>query len=67
MHGVLAAAPRLDRDYLRDKTVEGQQGAAAKGRHDGRSKVIDDDMLIFALALRAKGVPMPEIAAGWNA
>jgi hypothetical protein len=53
MHAVLAAAARLDRDYLRDKTVEGQQAAAAKGRHGGRPKVIDDDMLIFALALRA--------------
>jgi hypothetical protein len=25
--------------------------------------VIDDDMLTFALALRAKGVPVPDIAA----
>jgi len=28
----------------------------------GRPKVIDDDMLTFAAALRDKGVPMPEIA-----
>jgi hypothetical protein len=31
-------------------------------RHGGRPKVIDDDMLTFALALRAKGVPVLKIA-----
>ncbi|GAA3942292.1 hypothetical protein GCM10023085_25080 [Actinomadura viridis] len=43
--------------------LEGQQAAAAKGNHGGRPKVIDDDMLTFAQALRAKGVPIPEITA----
>jgi DNA invertase Pin-like site-specific DNA recombinase len=61
LFAVLAVAAQLDRDYIRDKTLEGQQAAAAKGRHGGRPKVVDDDMLTFALALRAKGVPMPEI------
>jgi DNA invertase Pin-like site-specific DNA recombinase len=62
LFAVLAVAAQLDRDYIRDKTLEGQQAAAAKGRHGGRPKVVDDDMLTFALALRAKGVPVPEIA-----
>ncbi|BCK67446.1 hypothetical protein Srufu_013990 [Streptomyces libani subsp. rufus] len=43
------------------KTLEGQQSAAAKGNHGGRPKVIDDDMLTFAIALKDKGVPVPEI------
>ncbi|MFF4779220.1 recombinase family protein [Microtetraspora fusca] len=63
LFAVLAVAAQLDRDYIRDKTLEGQQAAAAKGNHGGRPKVIDDDMLTFALALRAKGVPVPAIAA----
>ena len=49
---VLAVAAQLDRDYIREKTLEGQQTAAAKGNHGGRPKVIDDDMLTFAVALK---------------
>ncbi|WP_051865919.1 hypothetical protein [Streptosporangium roseum] len=63
LFAVLAVAAQLDRDHIRDKTLEGQQTAAARGRHGGRPKVIDDDMLTFALALRDKGVPVPDIAA----
>ncbi|MDH6710755.1 DNA invertase Pin-like site-specific DNA recombinase [Kitasatospora sp. MAA19] len=59
---VLAAAAQIERNYIREKTLEGQQIAAAKGNHGGRPKVIDDDMLTFALALKAKGIPVPEIA-----
>ncbi|TYC08758.1 recombinase family protein [Actinomadura syzygii] len=62
LFAVLAVAAQLDRDYIRDKTLEGQQAAAARGNHGGRPKVIDEDMLIFALALRAKGVAVPDIA-----
>jgi DNA invertase Pin-like site-specific DNA recombinase len=62
LFAVLAVAAQLDRDYIRDKTLEGQQTAAARDRHGGRPKVIDDDMLTFALALRDKGVPVPDIA-----
>lgn len=63
LFAVLAVSAQLDRDYIRDKTLEGQQAAAARGHHVGRPKVIDEDMLTFALALRAKGLPVPEIAA----
>ncbi|GGX41542.1 recombinase family protein [Streptomyces noursei] len=59
---VLAAAAQLDRNYIREKTLEGQVTAAAKGNHGGRPKAIDDDMLTFALALKAKGIPVPGIA-----
>ena len=57
-----AAAAQLDRDYIREKTLEGQAAAAAKGNHGGRPKVIDDDMLTFAIALKNKGTPVPQIA-----
>jgi DNA invertase Pin-like site-specific DNA recombinase len=62
LFAVLAVAAQLDRDYIRDKTIEGQRAAAARGNHGGRPKVIDDNMLTFARALRDKGVPIPVIA-----
>lgn len=61
LFAVLAVGAELDRNYIREKTLEGQQAAAAKGNHGGRPKVIADDMLLFARALRDKGTPMPEI------
>lgn len=62
LFAVLAVGAQLDRDYIREETLEGQMEAAAKVNHGGRPKVIDDDMLIFARALKAKGVPVPQIA-----
>ncbi|WP_337797988.1 recombinase family protein [Nocardiopsis sinuspersici] len=62
LFAVLAVAAQLDRNYIREKTLEGQVAAAAKGNHGGRPKVFDDDMLLFARALKDKGVPVPEIA-----
>ncbi len=59
---VLAAAAQIERNYIREKTLEGQATAAAKGNHGGRPKVIDEDMPTFAQALKDKGVPVPEIA-----
>ncbi|MFJ6438564.1 recombinase family protein [Streptomyces sp. NPDC091416] len=59
---VLAAAAQIERNYIREKTLEGQVSAASKGNHGGRPKVIDDDMLTFAQTLKDKGVPVPEIA-----
>jgi DNA invertase Pin-like site-specific DNA recombinase len=63
LFAVLAVAAQLDRDYIRQKTLEGQRAAAAKGNHGGRPKVLNQDMIIFARALHDKGVPVPEIAA----
>lgn len=60
---VLAVAAQLDRTYIREKTLEGQQAAAARGNHGGRPKVIDPDSLIFARALKETGIPIPQIAA----
>lgn len=59
---VLAVAGQIERNYIRETTLEGQITAAAKGNHGGRPKVIDDDMLTFAVALKNKVVPVPEIA-----
>ena len=59
---VLAVAGQIERNYIREKTLEGQVIAAAKGNDGGRPKVIDDDALAFALALKDKGVPVPDTA-----
>ncbi|MEV5576897.1 hypothetical protein AB0L06_43330 [Spirillospora sp. NPDC052269] len=40
LFAVLAVAAQLDREYIRDKPLEGQQVAAANGNHGGRPKVI---------------------------
>lgn len=61
LFAVLAVAAQLDRDYIREKTLEGQHAAAARGNHGGRPKVIDEDDVLFARALREKGTPMPDI------
>lgn len=36
--------------------------AVAEGDHGGRPKVVDDDVLTFAIALKDMGVPVPGIA-----
>ncbi|MFJ9943235.1 serine integrase family protein [Streptomyces erythrochromogenes] len=54
---VLAVAGQIERNHIREKTLEGQVITASKGNHGGRPKVIDDDMLTFAVALKGKGVP----------
>lgn len=56
-----AGMAESEREYIREKTLEGQASARERGRHGGRPKVFDEDMLTFALALRAKGTPVPEI------
>ncbi|MFC9769782.1 hypothetical protein [Rhodococcus jostii] len=62
LFAVLAVAAQLDRDDIREKTLEGQQAAAVPANHGGRPKVIvDDDDALFARALREKGTPMPDI------
>jgi DNA invertase Pin-like site-specific DNA recombinase len=60
---VLAAAAGLDRNHRREKSIEGQQAAAAEGRHSGRPRVFDEEMTAAALAMRDQGMSVPEIAA----
>jgi DNA invertase Pin-like site-specific DNA recombinase len=60
---VLATAAGLDRNHRREKTIEGQQAAAADGRRGGRPRVFDQEMTAAALAMRGRGMGVPEIAA----
>ena len=49
-----------EREYIREKSLEGQASARERGRHGGRPKVFDDDMTTYARTLRTGGVPVPE-------
>jgi len=60
---VLAAAAGLDRSHRREKSIEGQQAAAAEGRRGGRPRVFDEEMTAAALTMRDQGMSVPEIAA----
>lgn len=48
--GPLTAAAQIERNHIREKTLQGEVTAAEKGIHGGRPKVIDDDSLLFARA-----------------
>jgi DNA invertase Pin-like site-specific DNA recombinase len=47
-----AAMAESERDYIRDKTLEGQETARKNGKAIGGVKVFDEDMLATALRLR---------------
>lgn len=61
IHGTAMA--ESEREYIREKSLEGPASARDRGRHGGRPKVFDDDMAHYARTLRTSGVPVPEIAA----
>lgn len=63
LFAVLAAAAGLDRSHRREKSIEGQQAAAAEGRRGGRPRVFDEEMTAAALSMRDQGMGVPEIAA----
>ncbi|MBV7697325.1 recombinase family protein [Streptomyces sp. TRM70350] len=50
-----------EREYIREKSLEGQASARERGRHGGRPEVVDD-MAAYARSLRANGVPVPQVA-----
>jgi DNA invertase Pin-like site-specific DNA recombinase len=57
-----AGMAESEREYIREKSLEGQASARERGRHGGRPKVIDEGMLDYARSLQAKGMPVREIA-----
>nr|WP_217709079.1 recombinase family protein [Nonomuraea rhodomycinica] len=43
----LAGMAESEREYIREKSLEGQASARERGRHGGRPKMFDDDMAAF--------------------
>lgn len=60
---VLAAMSGMERDYVRDRTLEGHETARRRGKAIGGATVTDDAMLSMALLLRDQDLSLREIAA----
>lgn len=60
---VLAALSGMEREYIRDRTLEGHESARKRGKGIGGASVTDDDMLGMALHLRDQELSLREIAA----
>ncbi|MGS2805912.1 recombinase family protein [Nocardia sp. MW-W600-9] len=60
---VLAALSGMEREYIRDRTLEGHESARARGKTIGGASVADDDMLSMALHLRESNHSLRDIAA----
>ena len=60
---VLAALSGMEREYVRDRTLEGHESARARGKAIGGAAVTDDAMLAVALHLRGQELSLRDIAA----
>jgi DNA invertase Pin-like site-specific DNA recombinase len=60
---VLAALSGMEREYIRDRTLEGHESARARGKAIGGAAVTDDGMLSHALHLRDQNLSLRDIAA----
>lgn len=60
---VFAAVAHMERRLIRERTVAGLAAARARGRKGGRPTVMSDQRRAAALAMRAQGLTLNEIAA----
>ena len=60
---VLAALSGMEREYIRDRTLEGHESARTRGKTIGGAAVTDDAMLAVALHLRGQELSLRDIAA----
>ncbi|MFI1569048.1 recombinase family protein [Streptomyces sp. NPDC020490] len=60
---VLAALSGMEREYIRDRTLEGHEAARKRGKAIGGASVTDENMLAMALHLRNQDLSLREIAA----
>ncbi|MFK0143187.1 recombinase family protein [Streptomyces murinus] len=59
---VLAALSGMEREYIRDRTLEGHESARKRGKTIGGAGVTDNDMLSMALHLRDQEMSLRDIA-----
>ncbi|MFD8079868.1 recombinase family protein [Streptomyces sp. NPDC059718] len=59
---VLAAMSGMEREYVRDRTLEGHESARKRGKTIGGAGVTDESMLSMALHLRERQMSLREIA-----
>lgn len=61
---VLAALSGMEREYIRDRTLEGHEAARARGKNIGGAAVTNDALLSHALHLRdQQNLSLRDIAA----
>ncbi|MEV0688519.1 hypothetical protein AB0I35_32165 [Nocardia sp. NPDC050378] len=60
---VLAALSGMEREYIRDRTLESHESARARGKTVGGAAAADEAMLSMALHLRANNHSLRDIAA----
>jgi DNA invertase Pin-like site-specific DNA recombinase len=60
---VLAALSGMEREYIRDRTLEGHESARARGKAIGGATVTDAAMLGMALHLRDQNLSLRDLAA----
>ncbi|MEV2224042.1 recombinase family protein [Nocardia vinacea] len=59
---IMAAFAQLERDTMIERTRAGLAAAAANGRKGGRPRKVDDADAMKARDLKAKNIPVPDIA-----
>jgi DNA invertase Pin-like site-specific DNA recombinase/DNA-binding CsgD family transcriptional regulator len=59
---VAAMAAEMERDLIRERTLDGLRSAQAQGRRGGRPAVVSDDILVIARARRERGESVTAIA-----
>ncbi|MEV4263544.1 recombinase family protein [Kribbella sp. NPDC049584] len=59
---VAAMAAEMERDLIRERTLDGLRAAQAHGRRGGRPTAVDDDTLAIAFARQARGESITTIA-----
>ncbi len=59
---VAAMAAEMERDLIRERTLDGLRAAQAQGRHGGRPAAVTDDILAIARARRERGESVTAIA-----
>ena len=59
---VAAMAAEMERDLVRERTLDGLAAALAQGRKGGRPPAVDDDTLAIAIARRTSGESVTAIA-----
>ena len=59
---VAAMAAEMERDLIRERTLDGLRAAQAQGRRGGRPPAVDDDVLAVARARQSRGESVTAIA-----
>ena len=59
---VAAMAAEMERDLIRERTIDGLRAAEAQGRRGGRPPAVDEDMLAVARARQSRGESVTAIA-----